>query len=80
MQGFSNKAHEQMAQATAVASEAIGDVRTVAALTNERLITSRYELSLRRPSQLAVTRAWVIGALTGFSQALLFATYTLNFW
>jgi ATP-binding cassette subfamily B (MDR/TAP) protein 1 len=80
MKGFSSESLDQTAVATAIASEAIGEVRTCAANTSERFVIARYEHALRRPLKIATYRAHSMGFATGISQALLFATYTLNFW
>jgi ABC-type multidrug transport system fused ATPase/permease subunit len=41
---------------------------------------SRYEFALLRPFKLSKYRAFTSGLASGVSQALMFATYTLNFW
>ena len=59
---------------------AISDIRTTSALTSENLVFYRFEHALERPLRLAKVRSWTQGALTGFSQGMMFATYTLAFW
>jgi ABC-type multidrug transport system fused ATPase/permease subunit len=80
MSGFSSKSLEETARSTAIASEAITEVRTTAANTSERFVVSRYEFALLRPFKLSKYRAFTSGLASGVSQALMFATYTLNFW
>jgi ABC-type multidrug transport system fused ATPase/permease subunit len=80
MKGFSSESLDQTAAATAIASEAISEIRTCAANTSERFVVARYEHALKRPFKIATYRAHSMGFATGISQALLFATYTLNFW
>jgi ABC-type multidrug transport system fused ATPase/permease subunit len=80
MAGYGSTSLEEMAKATAIAAEAITEVRTVAANTSERFVMSRYGYALVPLLNQAKRRAFMSGLATGVSQGLMYATYTLNFW
>lgn len=74
MPGNTNK-HLAMLTANTVATEAISNIRTVAAYVNEERMIDRYARELLKPREKAFRQAVILGTLVGLGQ---FATMGVN--
>lgn len=80
MLGAADKEDETFAQANQTASEAFGNIRTIAAFSMEGKVAELFDAQLKKPAKESRTRALAAGAGFGASQFVLFAVYALAFW
>ena len=80
MLGAADKEDETFAQANQTASEAFGNIRTIAAFSMEAKVAELFDAQLKKPAKESRTRALAAGAGFGASQFVLFAVYALAFW
>ncbi|GBG63853.1 hypothetical protein CBR_g39637 [Chara braunii] len=80
MQGFSGDAKVMFEQASRIASNAVGNIRTVAAFGSEQKVLKLYSEKSVAPENAGKKRAFVSGAGMGFSMFVICAAYALTFW
>ncbi|KAL6846430.1 hypothetical protein ACP4OV_023878 [Aristida adscensionis] len=80
MRGFSANAKEMYEQASTIASDAIGNIRTVASYCVEEKIVENYRKKCEGPVKEGVRQGAISGAGYGFSFALLFCFYAISFY
>eukprot|EP01071_Lankesteria_metandrocarpae_P008741 Lankesteria_metandrocarpae@DN5039_c0_g1_i1.p1 len=66
--------------AGAVAEEALGDVRTLAAFGNEEMMINRYSNSCVQCMDIGMRASIIQGTTFGFTMAILFFAYAFGFW
>ena len=67
-------------QASQVATDAVGSVRTVASFSAEEKMMSLYSQKCSTPRKIGIRQGIISGISFGFSNFLLFSVYALNFW
>lgn len=67
-------------QASTIASDAIGNIRTVASFCIEERIVENYRKKCEGPVKQGVRQGAISGAGYGFSFALLFCFYAISFY
>uniref|UniRef100_A0A7I4E2T3 Uncharacterized protein n=1 Tax=Physcomitrium patens TaxID=3218 RepID=A0A7I4E2T3_PHYPA len=80
LKGFSGDVRGAQARATMVASEAIGNVRTVAAFNAEDKVVNLFQKELEAPLKRGFLRGQIAGIGYGVSQLCLFGSYGLGLW
>eukprot|EP00850_Spirogloea_muscicola_P001069 SM000004S14939 [mRNA] locus=s4:296552:303781:- [translate_table: standard] len=80
LKGFSANAKLMYEDASHVASEAVGSIRTVAAFTAEKKVLQLYQEKCAMPVQAGIRQSQVAGVGLGFANFVLFSTYALAFW
>ncbi|CAI7780578.1 unnamed protein product [Closterium sp. NIES-54] len=80
IQGFADDAKEQFEEASRVANDAVGAMRTVAAFGAEQRVQELYNERCSTPIQAGIRKAHVSGAGLAFGQFAIFAVYGLSFW
>ncbi|KAK3152890.1 hypothetical protein QOZ80_2BG0164960 [Eleusine coracana subsp. coracana] len=80
MRGFSANAKEMYEQASTIASDAIGNIRTVASFCAEEKVVENYRKKCEGPVKEGVRQGAVSGVGYGFSFALLFCFYAVSFY
>lgn len=80
MKGFSGDLEAAHAKATQIASEAVGNVRTVAAFNSESKITQLFAANLEGPLRRCFWKGQIAGSGFGIAQFLLYASYSLSLW
>ncbi|OEL15026.1 ABC transporter B family member 11 [Dichanthelium oligosanthes] len=80
MRGFSADAKKIYEQASTIASDAIGNIRTVASFCVEDRIVENYRKKCEGPVKQGVRQGAISGAGYGFSFALLFCFYAVSFY
>ncbi|CAO2038517.1 unnamed protein product [Urochloa humidicola] len=80
MRGFSADAKKIYEQASIIASDAIGNIRTVASFCVEERIVENYRKKCEGPVKQGVRQGAISGAGYGFSFALLFCFYAVSFY
>ncbi|KAL6637974.1 hypothetical protein ACP70R_025546 [Stipagrostis hirtigluma subsp. patula] len=80
MRGFSANAKEMYEQASTIASDAIGNIRTVASFCAEEKIVENYRKKCEGPVKQGAHQGAISGAGYGFSYALLFCFYAVSFY
>ncbi|TVU32270.1 hypothetical protein EJB05_23994 [Eragrostis curvula] len=80
MRGFSANAKEMYEQASTIASDAIGNIRTVASFCAEEKIVENYRKKCENPVKQGVRQGAISGVGYGFSFALLFCFYAVSFY
>ncbi|CAN6278442.1 unnamed protein product [Urochloa humidicola] len=80
MRGFSADAKKIYEQASTIASDAIGNIRTVASFCIEERIVENYRKKCEGPVKQGVRQGAISGAGYGFSFALLFCFYAVSFY
>eukprot|EP00898_Chlorokybus_atmophyticus_P004111 jgi/Chlat1/4700/Chrsp3S05626 len=78
--GFTGEAQKLQEKANGVASEAVGNIRTVAAFGAEDKMLELYSEQLKKPTQLGRRRSHVSGIGFGYSQFMMYSAYSLAFW
>ncbi|XP_043712876.1 ABC transporter B family member 13-like [Telopea speciosissima] len=80
LKGFGGNYAHAYSKASAVASEAITNIRTVAALGAEDRILARFAHELHQPNKQALLRGHISGMGYGVSQFFAFCSYALGLW
>lgn len=80
MRGFSANAKEMYEQASTIASDAIGNIRTVASFCAQEKIVENYRKKCEGPVKEGVRQGAISGVGYGFSFALLFCFYAVSFY
>ncbi|EHA8592457.1 putative ABC transporter B family member 1 [Cocos nucifera] len=80
MKGFSGDLEKAHAKATQIASEAVANVRTVAAFNSEAKITQLFAANLQSPLHRCFWKGQIAGSGFGIAQFLLYASYALGLW
>ncbi|GJM91048.1 hypothetical protein PR202_ga07383 [Eleusine coracana subsp. coracana] len=80
MRGFSANAKEMYEQASTIASDAIGNIRTVASFCAEEKVVENYRKKCEGPVKEGVRQGAISGVGYGFSFALLFCFYAVSFY
>jgi len=80
MNGFSGRTRKAVANANQIATEAIANIRTVAAFATEDKVFASFQKQLEAPFALGVRTAHISGFFVGMSQFVLFAVDCLAFW
>jgi ATP-binding cassette subfamily B (MDR/TAP) protein 1 len=80
MKGYTEKYRAANEDANQVASEAIGNIRTVASFTREEATVTIFVAKMAAPMKLGVKNAIVRGFMTGLGQLFLMCSYTLSLW
>ncbi|KAL2338871.1 hypothetical protein Fmac_013317 [Flemingia macrophylla] len=80
MQGFSTDAKKLYEEATQVASDAVGNIRTVAAFCAEDKVMELYQKKCLGPIKTGIRQGLVSGAGFGLSLFLLFSVYACSFY
>ncbi|KNA18930.1 hypothetical protein SOVF_066200 [Spinacia oleracea] len=80
MQGFSADAKKKYEEASQVANDAVGSIRTVASFCAEEKIIRLYEVKCEAPIKAGIKRGLVSGAGFGVSFAFLFGVYGVCFY
>nr|CAD1842579.1 unnamed protein product [Ananas comosus var. bracteatus] len=80
LKGFSSDAKKMYEEASQVANDAVGSIRTVASFCAERKVMSIYAEKCDAPMQQGVRQGVISGLGYGFSYLLLYCTYALCFY
>ncbi|XP_047325305.1 ABC transporter B family member 4-like [Impatiens glandulifera] len=80
MKGFSADAKAMYEQASQVATDAVGSIRTVASYSAEEKIMEMYEERCKGPVKNGIRQGLVSGAGFGLSFMLLYLVYSLSFY
>ncbi|KAL1822889.1 hypothetical protein ACET3Z_009667 [Daucus carota] len=80
LKGFGGDYNRSYSRATAVACEAIANIRTVAAFGAEDQMALQYASELKEPSKQALLRGHISGFGYGVTQLFAFCSYALGLW
>ncbi|KAF8406607.1 hypothetical protein HHK36_008696 [Tetracentron sinense] len=80
LKGFGGDYMHSFSRATAVAREAITNIRTVAAFGAEDRVSAQFECELTEPNKQALLRGHISGIGYGVSQFFAFCSYALGLW
>ncbi|XP_058083871.1 ABC transporter B family member 1 [Magnolia sinica] len=80
LKGFSGDLEATHAKATQLASEAVANVRTVAAFNSESKIVGLFTSNLEAPLRRCFWKGQIAGSGFGVAQFLLYASYSLGLW
>ncbi|XP_058101237.1 ABC transporter B family member 4-like isoform X2 [Magnolia sinica] len=80
LQGFSADAKVMYEEASQVANDAVGSIRTVASFCAEQKVMDLYKKKCEAPMKNGVRQGIVSGVGLGFSNLVLFCTYALIFY
>ncbi|CAK9148306.1 unnamed protein product [Ilex paraguariensis] len=80
LKGFGGDYTHAYARATAVAREAITNIRTVAAFGAEKRISLQFACELNQPNKQTLLRGHISGFGYGVSQLFAFCSYALGLW
>ncbi|XP_022141195.1 ABC transporter B family member 13-like isoform X3 [Momordica charantia] len=80
LKGFGGDYSRAYNRATAIAREAIANIRTVAAFGTEDKISTQFAFELNKPNKQAVLRGHIAGFGYGISQFFAFCSYALGLW
>ncbi|GAB2226501.1 hypothetical protein Droror1_Dr00022311 [Drosera rotundifolia] len=80
MKGFAADAKKKYEEASQVANDAVGGVRTVASFCAEEKVMQLYEKKCEGPMNAGVKQGLISGAGFGFSFAMLYCTYATCFY
>ncbi|KAL2935295.1 ABC transporter B family member 11 [Bienertia sinuspersici] len=80
MKGFSTDAKKKYEEASQVANDAVGSVRTVASFCAEEKVMELYEKKCEAPMEAGMKQGLISGTGFGVSFALLFCVYALSFY
>ncbi|CAL1411420.1 unnamed protein product [Linum trigynum] len=79
LKGFGGN-YSAYARANSVASEAVANIRTMAAFGGADRVASQFSLKLNRANKLSLLRGHISGFSYGLSQLLCFWSYALGLW
>lgn len=80
VKGFAQRSRAAVGEANQVATEAIQNIRTVVAFTNEERFYQMFSVNLDEPTKMGLRTAGVSGVLVGIGQFVVFASFTLGYW
>ncbi|CAN6845284.1 unnamed protein product [Brassica oleracea] len=80
MQGFSADAKKMYGEASQVANDAVGSIRTVASFCAEEKVMNMYAKKCEGPMKTGIRQGIVSGIGFGFSFFVLFASYACSFY
>ncbi|KAF8089748.1 hypothetical protein N665_0498s0049 [Sinapis alba] len=80
MQGFSADAKKMYGEASQVANDAVGSIRTVASFCAEEKVMNMYTKKCEGPMKTGIRQGIVSGIGFGFSFFVLFASYACSFY
>ncbi|KAL9235184.1 hypothetical protein vseg_009971 [Gypsophila vaccaria] len=80
MKGFSEDAKKKYEEASHVATDAVGSIRTVASFCAEEKVMQLYEKKCQAPKEAGLRRGLVSGVGFGMSFVLLYGVYALSFY
>ncbi|GAB4829081.1 hypothetical protein Ancab_018743 [Ancistrocladus abbreviatus] len=80
MKGFSADAKKKYEEASQVANDAVGSIRTVASFSAEKKVMQLYEMRCEGPLDSGIRQGLISGAGFGFSNATLFLAYATCFY
>ncbi|XP_048332309.2 ABC transporter B family member 13 isoform X2 [Ziziphus jujuba] len=80
LKGFGGDYSRAYSRATAVAREAIANIRTVAAFGAEERLSNQFASELSKPNKKALLRGHISGFGYGLSQLFAFCSYALGLW
>ncbi|KAJ7943849.1 ABC transporter B family-like protein [Quillaja saponaria] len=80
MQGYGGNLSTAYLKANMLASEAVSNIRTVAAFCSEEKVLDLYAHELVEPSKRSFTRGQIAGIFYGISQFFIFSSYGLALW
>lgn len=80
LKGFGGDYNRAYSKATAMACEAIDNIRTVAAFGAEDRLSTQFASELNQPSRQAFLRGHISGFGYGLSQLFAFCSYALGLW
>ncbi|GKU95779.1 hypothetical protein SLEP1_g9099 [Rubroshorea leprosula] len=80
MQGYGGNLSKAYLKANMLASEAVSNIRTVAAFCAEEKVLDLYAKELVEPSQRSFNRGQIAGMFYGVSQFFIFSSYGLALW
>uniref|UniRef100_A0A803LET6 Uncharacterized protein n=1 Tax=Chenopodium quinoa TaxID=63459 RepID=A0A803LET6_CHEQI len=80
MKGFSADAKKKYEEASQVANDAVGSVRTIASFCAEEKVIQLYEKKCEAPLNAGIKQGLISGAGFGVSFALLFFVYAISFY
>eukprot|EP01018_Ginkgo_biloba_P000879 Gb_01718 [translate_table: standard] len=80
MSGFGADAKVKYEEASQIASDAVGNIRTVSSFCAEEKVMSLYKEKCNVPLKSGIRQGILSGLGLGFSNFVMFATYTLSFW
>ncbi|CAO2818228.1 unnamed protein product [Amaranthus hypochondriacus] len=80
MKGFSADAKKKYEEASQVANDAVGSVRTVASFCAEEKVMQLYDQKCEAPKEAGMKQGLISGAGFGVSFALLFCVYAVSFY
>ncbi|KAK9733051.1 hypothetical protein RND81_04G040300 [Saponaria officinalis] len=80
MKGFSEDAKKKYEEASHVANDAVGSIRTVASFCAEEKVMQLYEKKCEGPMAAGIKRGLISGVGFGMSFVLLFGVYALSFY
>ncbi|KAI3523832.1 hypothetical protein L1887_02272 [Cichorium endivia] len=78
--GFSADTKKLYEEATQVASDAVGSIRTVASFCAEEKVMKLYEKKCEKPRKAGIQQGLVSGAGFGMSMLLLYLVYAISFY
>lgn len=78
--GFADKNREATAEANQTASEAIQNVHTVYAFTNEENVVESFSKQLKIPMQTAIRIKVIASIGIGVSQIFMYSSFALGVW
>lgn len=77
--GFANQDKHAMESAGRISNEALGNVRTIAGIAQERKFVAMYEEQLESPYRSAIKKANVYGLCFGFAQCIVFIANSVSY-
>lgn len=80
LKGFGGDYSRSYSRATAVAREAIANIRTVAAFGAEERVSIQFASELKEPNKQALLRGHISGFGYGVTQLFAFCSYALGLW
>uniref|UniRef100_A0ABI7YGJ8 ATP binding cassette subfamily B member 5 n=1 Tax=Felis catus TaxID=9685 RepID=A0ABI7YGJ8_FELCA len=79
MTGFANKDKQEFKHAGKVATEAVGNIRTIVSLTREKAFERTYEEMLQTQHRNTLKKAQIVGSCYAFSHAFVYFAYAVGF-
>uniref|UniRef100_A0A1D1Y062 ABC transporter B family member 11 n=1 Tax=Anthurium amnicola TaxID=1678845 RepID=A0A1D1Y062_9ARAE len=80
MKGFSTNAKMMFEEATQIADDAVGGIRTVASFSAEDKVIEMYKRKCEDPVKMGIRQGFISGICFGFSFLVVFCAYALSFY